>query len=104
VVRKVKQKARPARKRPLTKQELQTRARNVSRDLFSSECGVCHTLAAAGTSGQAGPNLDKLRPTRARVLAAIRNGGRGSGLMTPNLVLGNDATRIAQFVAQATHR
>ena len=92
------------RKPPLTRKSAQARARNVSRDLFSSECGVCHTLAAAGTTGRAGPNLDKLRPTRASVLAAIRNGGRGSGLMSPNMVIGNDAARIAQFVAQATRR
>jgi cbb3-type cytochrome c oxidase subunit III len=26
--------------------------------LFSSTCGVCHTLQAAGTSGTVGPNLD----------------------------------------------
>jgi len=108
--KKVRRKLKLAtvRKRPLTPKEARkealARARNVSEGLFSSECGVCHTLAAAGTSGLAGPNLDKLRPTRARVISAIRNGGRGSGLMTPNLVLGNDATRIAQFVAQATHR
>jgi mono/diheme cytochrome c family protein len=97
-----KPKPRLTRKQELARARI--RARNVSRDLFSNECGVCHTLAAAGTSGQAGPNLDKLRPTRARVLAAIRNGGRGSGLMSPNLVVGNDAARIAAFVAQSTHR
>jgi len=27
--------------------------------LFSSSCGSCHTLAAAGTSGTTGPNLDQ---------------------------------------------
>jgi mono/diheme cytochrome c family protein len=26
--------------------------------LFTSKCGYCHTLAAAGTSGTVGPNLD----------------------------------------------
>jgi hypothetical protein len=104
---RVVKKARVVRKPPLTRKQVQqaalVRARNVSRDLFSNECGVCHTLAAAGTSGLAGPNLDKLRPTGARVLLAIRSGGRGSGLMSPNLVVGNDAFRIARFVAQATH-
>jgi mono/diheme cytochrome c family protein len=28
------------------------------RVLFSSKCGVCHTLAQAGTTAQIGPNLD----------------------------------------------
>ncbi len=28
------------------------------RDLFRAKCGVCHTLAQAGTTAQVGPNLD----------------------------------------------
>src|SRR6201996_1135301 len=28
------------------------------RELFTTKCGVCHTLAQAGTSGVQGPNLD----------------------------------------------
>jgi mono/diheme cytochrome c family protein len=28
------------------------------RDLFRTKCGVCHTLAQAGTTAQVGPNLD----------------------------------------------
>ena len=32
------------------------------KDAFSSNgCGACHTLAAAGTSGKVGPDLDKLK-------------------------------------------
>ena len=29
------------------------------RVLFTSKCGICHTLAQAGTSGAVGPNLDE---------------------------------------------
>ena len=29
------------------------------RDLFIKDCGGCHTLADAGTTGQIGPNLDE---------------------------------------------
>lgn len=30
------------------------------KDLFANNCGACHTLAAAGTDGVVGPNLDEL--------------------------------------------
>ncbi|MFL5929149.1 MAG: hypothetical protein ACJ77E_19635 [Gaiellaceae bacterium] len=72
--------------------------------LFAGECGFCHTLAAAGTTGTAGPNLDKLRPSETRVLNAIAAGGRRTGLMPPGIFGGADATRVAKFVAGATRR
>ena len=38
-------------------------------------CGGCHTLAAVGSSGQVGPNLDVLRPSAARIASQITYGG-----------------------------
>jgi mono/diheme cytochrome c family protein len=38
-------------------------------------CGNCHTLEAAGASGQVGPNLDALRPTFERVERKVETGG-----------------------------
>ena len=38
-------------------------------------CGGCHTLAAVGSSGQVGPNLDVLRPSAARIAYQITYGG-----------------------------
>src|SRR5947208_17028488 len=38
---------------------------------LSAGCGSCHTLAAAHTSGQVGPNLDGLRPAFAQVQAKV---------------------------------
>jgi mono/diheme cytochrome c family protein len=32
------------------------------RRVFKANCGLCHTLADAGTKGEIGPNLDKLKP------------------------------------------
>lgn len=40
-------------------------------------CGGCHTLAAAGASGSAGPNLDLLRPSSAAVAGQVASGGGG---------------------------
>ena len=33
------------------------------KSLFVAACGSCHTLAAAGTSGRKGPNLDDEAPS-----------------------------------------
>ena len=41
-------------------------------------CGGCHTLAAAGSSGQLrGPNLDELQPDFDTVVRQVTNGGGG---------------------------
>jgi mono/diheme cytochrome c family protein len=42
----------------------------VGRTLFVQKCGVCHTLAQAGTTAQVGPNLDD-------AFAAAREAGEG---------------------------
>lgn len=72
---------------------------NVGAQLFSSRCGSCHTLKAANTTGTIGPDLDQLKPDAARVLAALRNGGTGSGTMPKDLVVGAEAQQVAKFVA-----
>jgi cbb3-type cytochrome c oxidase subunit III len=43
--------------------------------IFQTECGSCNTLAAAGTSGTVGPNLDQLKPAQAIVVRQVTNGG-----------------------------
>ncbi len=43
--------------------------------IFTSSCASCHTLAAAGTSGTVGPNLDQLKPAFAVVKRQVENGG-----------------------------
>jgi mono/diheme cytochrome c family protein len=41
----------------------------------SSNCGSCHTLAAANSTGTVGPNLDQLKPDYRAVTAQVTNGG-----------------------------
>jgi cytochrome c6 len=65
--------------------------------LFTSSCGTCHTLSAAGTSGTFGPNLDHLKPTEQVVLKAI---GTGPGAMPSGIYSGAEAKAVAQYVAQ----
>jgi cytochrome c553 len=44
----------------------------------SAGCGGCHTLEAAGSSGEVGPNLDEAKPDHALVVDRVTN---GSGVM-----------------------
>jgi len=68
---------------------------------FAVTCGTCHTLADAGTSGTFGPDLDDLRPERARVLAAIE---AGPGSMPAGLLEGAEAEALAGYVASVAGR
>jgi len=45
------------------------------KDIFMADCGSCHTLADAGTSGSVGPNLDDLKPDEETVANQVTNGG-----------------------------
>ena len=74
-----------------------------ARVLFEETCSACHTLAAAGATGGIGPNLDEIRPDRARVQAAIQNGSL-SGAMPANLLTGDDAERVAAYVSRNAGR
>jgi mono/diheme cytochrome c family protein len=75
-------------------------------ELFAERCGGCHTLEAAGTEGSnpderiAGPNLNARRETKDQVLYAIRNGGFSGALMPQNIVVGEEAEAVAEFVAE----
>ena len=48
-----------------------------AKEIFTGNCGGCHTLAAAGTTATAAPNLDETQMTRAEAIEQIRNGGGG---------------------------
>ena len=39
-----------------------------------AQCGVCHTLEAAGSEGQIGPNLDQLKPSIDQIIYVVTNG------------------------------
>jgi mono/diheme cytochrome c family protein len=48
--------------------------------LFATNCGGCHVLSDAGTSGSVGPNLDDSQPDEALVVDRVTN---GQGVMPP---------------------
>ncbi len=78
--------------------------------LFSQRCSGCHTLSYAAANGSAsnvrtalmnnGPNFNVRceRPVT-RVLYAIENGGFSGAIMPQNIVVGQDARVVAQFVS-----
>jgi mono/diheme cytochrome c family protein len=82
--------------------------------IFEQRCSGCHTLDAAGTQGSAtnpndreykdGPNFNTRREDRDQVLFAIRNGGFSSGPMPQDIVVGEEAEKVADFVAKYSGR
>lgn len=72
------------------------------RQIFHQYCSYCHSLQAANAVAQVGPNLDNLRPTKGLILDALAKGrARGNGAMARNLVTGQDAQDVADFVSLA---
>jgi cytochrome c6 len=67
--------------------------------LFASNCGGCHTLSAAGTSGQVGPKLDGLGVDVLTVKAAMK---AGPGAMPSFSLSAADTDAIAKFVAASS--
>ena len=52
-----------------------------------AQCGVCHTLKAARSSGEIGPNLDQLNLSMDRIIYSVTNGigvmQAWEGILTP---------------------
>jgi predicted ferric reductase/mono/diheme cytochrome c family protein len=61
----------------------------------SSGCGACHVLAAAGSTGKIGPNLDDAKPDATRVVDVVTH---GKGVM-PAFGKRLTATQIDQVAA-----
>jgi mono/diheme cytochrome c family protein len=65
----------------------------------SAGCGGCHTFAPAKSNGQAGPNLDRIRPSFAQIRAQVEDGGGGmpafKGQLSPAQI-----RDVAAFVTQ----
>ena len=82
--------------------------------LFRDHCSGCHTLSTVGAEGSAtsikdrvrtnGPNFNFRKENAEQVLYAIRNGGFSGAVMPENLVVGDDAQDIANFLAAYSGR
>jgi mono/diheme cytochrome c family protein len=85
------------------------------RVLFTSKCGVCHTLAQAGTTAQIGPNLDdafaaarEVGMDGATVEGVVKaqvddprpGNGNPAASMPPHVVEGDDLDDIAAYLGK----
>lgn len=76
-------------------------------EVFASNCAGCHTMTPAGSNGSGnralraqGPNFDQRVLGFDEVLFAIRNGGYSGAIMPQNIVVGEDASLVAEFVSK----
>ena len=69
--------------------------------VFTANCGSCHTLADAGTSGTIGPNLDDSQPSSELVVDRVTN---GAGVMPPfaDQLSEQQINDVAAYVVDAT--
>lgn len=66
--------------------------------VFKDNCGTCHTLSAAGTSGTVGPNLDDTTLSAADIETVVR-GGRGAMPSFDGKLPDAEIAAVAAFVA-----
>jgi mono/diheme cytochrome c family protein len=81
-------------------------------ELFYERCSGCHSLDAANAYGSKqpgsieggertnGPNFNVRQVSRDDALYAIRNGGFSGAIMPANIVVGEDAELVADFLAE----
>jgi mono/diheme cytochrome c family protein len=84
--------------------------------LFNERCSGCHSIDAANAYGSKppgeiepgertnGPNFNVRKVRRDDVLFAIRNGGFSGAIMPANIVVGQDAEDVADFLARYSGR
>ena len=68
-----------------------------------AQCGMCHTLQAAGSKGQIGTNLDQLRPLMPQVVSAVTN---GIGVMPSfeGMLSSEEIDAVAYYVFESTNK
>jgi cytochrome c553 len=74
--------------------------------VFTANCGACHTLAAAGTSGTLGPNLSRRKLAYATITRIVTHGKTGRAGTMPsfeNTLTAKQIRNVAAFVHASTH-
>ena len=68
-----------------------------------AQCGVCHTLQAAGSTGDIGPNLDQLKAQMGQIIAVVTN---GIGVMPPweGILTYEEIEAVAYYVFHSTNK
>jgi len=83
-------------------------------EIFYERCSGCHTLDQAASEGSAvqvrdrervdGPNFNVRPEDRESILYAIRNGGFSGAIMPENIVVGEEAEMVADYLAKYAGR
>ena len=75
--------------------------RKIFTQIAEPQCGVCHTLADAGTSGTIGAKLEEIKPDATRVANAVRD---GVGVMPPyaDKLTAEQIEAVAYYVSRAS--
>jgi len=68
----------------------------------SAGCGSCHVLAAAGSSGTIGPNLDETKPALDLIVERVTNGASPMPAFKDTLTE-QQIQDVAAFVFESTH-
>ena len=73
----------------------------VGREIFLANCGTCHTLEDAGTTGTIGPDLDASAPSTELVVERVTN---GMGVMPSfaDTLSEEEIAEVAAYVSAAT--
>ena len=68
-----------------------------------AQCGACHTLKAAESEGEIGPNLDMIKPQMDQIIYVVRNGigvmPSWEGILTPK-----EIEAVAYYVFTSTSK
>jgi mono/diheme cytochrome c family protein len=68
-------------------------------EVFVANCGSCHTLSDAGTSGTIGPNLDGVGLSAADVETQVREGG-GAMPAFEGQLSDDEIAQVSAYVAE----
>ena len=68
-----------------------------------AQCGMCHTLQAAGSEGQIGTNLDQLKPQIPQIISTVTN---GIGVMPAfeGMLTMEEIDAVAYYVFESTNK
>ena len=68
-----------------------------------AQCGVCHTLKAAGSAGNIGPDLDQLKPPMSQIIYVVTN---GIGVMQAweGILTDEEIEAVAYYVFNSTNK
>ena len=68
-----------------------------------AQCGTCHSLQAAESEGQIGPNLDMLKPQMEQIILAVTN---GIGVMPPweGILTEEEIEAVAYYIFTSTNK